>query len=560
MITMTSDVSVMEYDESNVKMMECPSVNQALVDERSLNFATSPGDEFDLAFAKKPKTIRDPMSHRIIEKRRRDRMNNCLADLSRLIPTNYLKQGQGRIEKTEIIEMAIRHIKDLSALTNKQGVSDIHLVDKEMCPSALKSSLPDRFLGFKECQDEVMRFLVEIEGWDAHDQLCSRMMSHLEQAGEKFRIMNDDSLSQAAKEEQYRHVEEDISAVRAITPNTLEPGGPGTANYGGTINPVTVPHYPTPQISPPRIGPHPQPLPQSEIPNTQGTFINFDSFANAQQITQEHLKRDKHLWTLLTSQYNSKSMGDDSGLSTGPGSNNTKSDSSKYSMHENGMYKVPKIDPSAYGSINGSQASMDTGSDRNDSSVYKFKHNITKRFSEETTSPKMLHPSDSSSISSRGEQKRSEKLKRKFRHIRSRSPSSTISSQYPNSDSSNNNGSSNGESSSAGEDTKVPCLLPGFVLHPVGTHYIPLSVHPSSMGPDFFAKVTQQGPRVFHPISIPVNFGGPLLYMKGFSMDLKHVDSGIQSLSSEGSNSGSSSACPSENSPIPEIETVKNNT
>lgn len=32
------------------------------------------------------------MSHRIIEKRRRDRMNNCLADLSRLIPTSYLKK------------------------------------------------------------------------------------------------------------------------------------------------------------------------------------------------------------------------------------------------------------------------------------------------------------------------------------------------------------------------------------------------------------------------------------------------------------------------------------
>lgn len=32
------------------------------------------------------------MSHRIIEKRRRDRMNNCLADLSRLIPAVYLKK------------------------------------------------------------------------------------------------------------------------------------------------------------------------------------------------------------------------------------------------------------------------------------------------------------------------------------------------------------------------------------------------------------------------------------------------------------------------------------
>jgi YRPW motif-containing protein len=53
------------------------------------------------------------MSHRIIEKRRRDRMNNCLADLSRLIPADYLKKGRGRIEKTEIIEMAIKHMKHL---------------------------------------------------------------------------------------------------------------------------------------------------------------------------------------------------------------------------------------------------------------------------------------------------------------------------------------------------------------------------------------------------------------------------------------------------------------
>lgn len=63
----------------------------------------------------------DPMSHRIIEKRRRDRMNNCLADLSRLIPADYLKKGRGRIEKTEIIEMAIRHIKYLQQAHRTSG-------------------------------------------------------------------------------------------------------------------------------------------------------------------------------------------------------------------------------------------------------------------------------------------------------------------------------------------------------------------------------------------------------------------------------------------------------
>ena len=35
------------------------------------------------------------------------------ADLSRLIPNSYTKKGRGRIEKTEIIEMAIKHIRHL---------------------------------------------------------------------------------------------------------------------------------------------------------------------------------------------------------------------------------------------------------------------------------------------------------------------------------------------------------------------------------------------------------------------------------------------------------------
>lgn len=47
-------------------------------------------------------------------------MNNCLADLSRLIPAEYLKKGRGRVEKTEIIEMAIRHMKHLQGL--RQGI------------------------------------------------------------------------------------------------------------------------------------------------------------------------------------------------------------------------------------------------------------------------------------------------------------------------------------------------------------------------------------------------------------------------------------------------------
>jgi len=65
----------------------------------------------------------DSQSHRVIEKRRRDRINSSLADLGRLVQTSsdslrpttthYVAASHGRIKKTEIIEMAIQRIRHL---------------------------------------------------------------------------------------------------------------------------------------------------------------------------------------------------------------------------------------------------------------------------------------------------------------------------------------------------------------------------------------------------------------------------------------------------------------
>ncbi|XP_019867229.1 transcription factor cwo [Aethina tumida] len=128
----------------------------------NLNFQTAPCSEDDCEYGgfKKNKVPRqDPMSHRIIEKRRRDRMNNCLADLSRLIPTEYLKKGRGRIEKTEIIEMAIKHMK--------------YLQQEQSNPTEHYR------LGYQECMSETMRFMVEVEGHFPRDAICVRLLSHL---------------------------------------------------------------------------------------------------------------------------------------------------------------------------------------------------------------------------------------------------------------------------------------------------------------------------------------------------------------------------------------------
>ncbi|KAJ8920234.1 hypothetical protein NQ315_011895 [Exocentrus adspersus] len=156
-----------------VKYESCSSHDEVarMKDERgvyaccdtNLNFSAATCSEDDCEYGpyKKNKVARqDPMSHRIIEKRRRDRMNNCLADLSRLIPTEYLKKGRGRIEKTEIIEMAIKHMKYLQ---QENGNPSEHYR-----------------LGYQECMSEAMRFMVEVEGHFPREAVCVRLLNHLQ--------------------------------------------------------------------------------------------------------------------------------------------------------------------------------------------------------------------------------------------------------------------------------------------------------------------------------------------------------------------------------------------
>ena len=166
-------------------------------------------------------------------------MNSQLADLSHLIPSNYLKkviselnlskkclskdfffiQGRGRIEKTEIVEMAIKHIKHLHQLMETQRAaasasSSASCSNEESADAAAvaetKSSMTgsnwqcpqevESFRnGFNECTAEAIHFLVDKEsvppGIINHifkarrskkiyisfieNQLCTRLVSHL---------------------------------------------------------------------------------------------------------------------------------------------------------------------------------------------------------------------------------------------------------------------------------------------------------------------------------------------------------------------------------------------
>ncbi|XP_025108164.1 uncharacterized protein LOC112572617 isoform X3 [Pomacea canaliculata] len=506
-------------------------------------------DEYEQAL-RRQKTPRDPMSHRIIEKRRRDRMNNCLADLSRLIPTSYLKQGQGRIEKTEIIEMAIKHIKILQSQVDSKAdcksskrpgaaTSD----EREGKISEHSCCKKQFFLGFQECQDKVMQFLMEGEAMSSSDPLCLRMISHLNTAGKQLEVLSD-------KEDHTVEAEGQLNASSYYS---------SAAHSAMTIDPL---------------------LPLPANPATAGIIAHANSV------------RDKHLRNLLSSRGLQQTEADKEFT---PQAQNATPGSSlccdEMKILETALSPVPGltrpssgIDEIFSGGVVSSENSLIGGvssgyvSDvsclekhqnvldhsgvaahisckENAINIYKFKHSITKRFSQEgKVIPQHTYDGSSSTSSRECEEEHSgnKSLKHRYARGKSRHTSSSDSGPYPSSDHSYGHERSkclNGDTrtcvaESSGKsdldekndrcktrfckesNSSVTCNLigrklghcsrsalplPGFVLHPSGTHYMPMSVCYKNIPEIFETTETLQGPPVFHPISIPVHFRGPVI-------------------------------------------------
>nr|XP_006631398.2 PREDICTED: hairy/enhancer-of-split related with YRPW motif-like protein [Lepisosteus oculatus] len=103
----------------------------------------------------------------IIEKRRRDRINHSLSELRRLVPSAFEKQGSSKLEKAEILQMTVDHLKLLHAMGGK-GYFDARAL-----------AVDYRTLGFRECVGEVVRYLSSLEGLETPDPIAARLVSHL---------------------------------------------------------------------------------------------------------------------------------------------------------------------------------------------------------------------------------------------------------------------------------------------------------------------------------------------------------------------------------------------
>ncbi|CAL1586733.1 unnamed protein product [Knipowitschia caucasica] len=112
----------------------------------------------------------------IIEKRRRDRINNSLLELRRLVPSAFEKQGSAKLEKAEILQMTVDHLKMLQAPGGNAYFE------------AQAVALDFLGLGFRECVGEVSRYLACVEGLDCSDPLRSRLLSHLSSCASRLHL------------------------------------------------------------------------------------------------------------------------------------------------------------------------------------------------------------------------------------------------------------------------------------------------------------------------------------------------------------------------------------
>ncbi|XP_006812608.1 uncharacterized protein LOC100366340 [Saccoglossus kowalevskii] len=130
-------------------------------------------------------------SHKIVERRRRHRINSCISELSHVIPSSFVRSkhssNTGKLEKAEVLELAVAYIheiqrtgKDISLDTKKDDRVDANDNDVDDV-TELEEIGKRRFEdGYKACMKEIARYLAEVEAMAPQDIRFLRLLCHLQ--------------------------------------------------------------------------------------------------------------------------------------------------------------------------------------------------------------------------------------------------------------------------------------------------------------------------------------------------------------------------------------------
>lgn len=128
-------------------------------------------------------------SHRLAEKRRRDRMNISISEIAQMLPSSSVSK---QLEKAEILEKTISYIKTLQGLTgdakttcdtkiSKAKENQNVMEPQESQPSTSQLDMNSKYYnGFNDCVKEVFHCLTNVEAMDIEQPCFQRLMRHLQ--------------------------------------------------------------------------------------------------------------------------------------------------------------------------------------------------------------------------------------------------------------------------------------------------------------------------------------------------------------------------------------------
>uniref|UniRef100_H2PEV6 Helt bHLH transcription factor n=1 Tax=Pongo abelii TaxID=9601 RepID=H2PEV6_PONAB len=155
--------------------------------------------------------VRTPVSHKVIEKRRRDRINRCLNELGKTVPMALAKQGEpqealaqirsrvlslvlssatvpaqalgrcegpflllqssGKLEKAEILEMTVQYLRALHSADFPRGREKAELL----------AEFANYFhYGYHECMKNLVHYLTTVERMETKDTKYARILAFLQ--------------------------------------------------------------------------------------------------------------------------------------------------------------------------------------------------------------------------------------------------------------------------------------------------------------------------------------------------------------------------------------------
>ncbi|KAL4658461.1 class E basic helix-loop-helix protein 41-like [Arapaima gigas] len=127
------------------------------------------------------------LPHRLIEKKRRDRINECIGQLKDLLPEHLKLTTLGHLEKAVVLELTLKHLNTLTAVTEQQHQKILALQSGDRSTkSSIQADLESFHSGFQTCAKEVLQYLRRAEKWGAREPRCVQLAGHLQKVCEQL--------------------------------------------------------------------------------------------------------------------------------------------------------------------------------------------------------------------------------------------------------------------------------------------------------------------------------------------------------------------------------------